>query len=98
MSDVKAIFNNTFKIYRSYQNDTLFYAIINNLSDEELSKVSAIMTDTYNFYIKYQNVWKDEDWMALIKESHEIDKKYDSKLCRAILLDLLNILEKRYND
>ena len=83
-------------LYRSYQNEALFYAIINNLSEEEPSKVTAIMIDTYNFYVKYQNVWKDEDWMALIKEAREIDKKYDSKLCRDILLDLLDMFEQQF--
>ena len=98
MTDVKGIFNNTYKLYNVFKDEALFHAIISNLSEEDPKSVTNILTDTYNFYIKYQNCWKDDDWSSLVKESRVIDSKYNSKLCRAILLAILDILEEQYKN
>lgn len=98
MTDVKGIFNNIYKLYDVYKKEALFHAIISNLSDEDPDVVKSIMTDTYNFYMKYQNCWQDDEWSSLVKESRTIDYKYDSELCREILFAIVDIIEDRYKN
>lgn len=94
---VRLTFKHTHDFYQSNKRNPLFITIISFLlfADEDSKK--PIMTDTYNLFVKYKDVCKDEDWCELCKEARELNKKYDDcDLASQILVELLNILEKRY--
>ena len=59
-------------------------------------QVKLIYKDTYYLYIKYQNCYKDEEWIELVNETHELSHKYPFDLCKVILVELLEIIEKVY--
>lgn len=93
---VGLIFKHTYACYE-YKDFPLFQVISSLLLFADKIEVSSIMTDTYNLFLKYKDVHKDEDWCELCKEAKELNKKYgDSDLSSQILVELLTILEKRY--
>lgn len=59
-------------------------------------QIRLIFKETYNFFTKYNNIHKDEEWEELIKKTHELYKKYPFKLCEKLLVELLEVIEK-YN-
>lgn len=59
-------------------------------------KIRSIFNDTYNnFYIKYKDV-SNPDWDNLLDEARQINKKHNCKLCRGILVELVNALEQEH--
>lgn len=61
-------------------------------------QVRFIFKDTYNLYVKYKNIQEDEEFEELVKETHELHKKYPFELCEKILVELLSVIEKYYNE
>lgn len=96
MTDVKVIFNNTYKLYSIFKDEALFHAIISNLSEEEPNTVKGILADTYNFYIRWKDA-KDEDAEQIHQEAKELNKKYDDcDLCRRIIVEICTILNQNF--
>lgn len=94
MTDVKGIFKNTFHLYRIYQEEYLFHTILKNIVDTSPGAVQGIMTDTYNFYLRWKDA-KETDAGQIYQESKEINQKYDNcDLCRGILVELCTILNQ----
>lgn len=56
--------------------------------------VKGIFCDVYKFYLKYKDSKADEDFQALVKESHEIHKKYDFDMCKDMLLQVMEVIDK----
>lgn len=96
--EVKLIYKDTYPLYKLLKslNFKLTYAIINNMQDVDSDTFNKIMTDTYKLYVKYKNCYKDEEWADLVKETHELSHRYPFDLCKAILVELLEIIEKVY--
>lgn len=59
-------------------------------------QVKNIFRDTYNFYLKWIDISNPEDWVNLIQEANELDKKYQYPLCRQILLELVQVIEGEF--
>lgn len=58
-----------------------------------------IMMDCWKLYQKYYiPEVKESYWDDLIDEVHEIDRKYNSELCRKILLAYVDDIERRYQE
>lgn len=55
--------------------------------------VRGIFCDVYKFYLKYKDSKTDEDFQALVKESHEIHKKYDFDMCKDMLLQVIEVID-----
>lgn len=56
--------------------------------------VKGIFCDVYKFYLKYKDSKSDEDFQALVSESHEIHKKYDFDMCKEMLLQVIEGIDK----
>ena len=56
--------------------------------------VKGIFCDVYKFYLKYKDSKTDEEFQALVKESHEIHKKYDFDMCKDMLLQVMEVIDK----
>lgn len=60
-------------------------------------EVRAIFNDTYNvFYKKWKDISTPDDWVPLMQDMHQIDKKYSCELCRQILLELVKVIEHEF--
>lgn len=67
----------------------------NNYPSQE--EVRSIFHETYNvFYKKWKDISNPEDWVNLIQEANELDKKYPYPLCRQILLELVQVIEGEF--
>ena len=61
-----------------------------------LEQARLIYKDTYNFYLKWKDINKDEDWNMLVEKEHGLYKKYPFKLCGEMLVEIMDIIEKTY--
>lgn len=59
-------------------------------------QIRMIYKDTYNFYLKWKDINKEEDWDLLVKEEHELYKKYPFDLCKSILVEILTVIKNAY--
>lgn len=65
-------------------------------SNEELKKVYDMFTDTWRFYKKNADIENtDKYWENVIAESEQISKKYNSKFANALILAVLDELERK---
>lgn len=56
----------------------------------------GIYQEVWNFHKKYSNVQSDDSyWENLIESASEIDKKYNCRLCRDLVISILNELDFR---
>ncbi len=56
--------------------------------------VKQIFSEVHNVWFKkYRDSNSDEEFQTMVKEAHEINKKYPYKLCENMLFDLANIIE-----
>jgi hypothetical protein len=61
------------------------------------SEVRQIFNETYNvFYKKWKDISSLEQWVDLMKDMHEIDRRYQCGLCRQILLELVKVIENEF--
>ena len=60
--------------------------------------VRGIFCDVYKFYLKYKNSKTDEDFQALVRESHEIHKKYDFNMCKEMLLQVIEVVDNNVKE
>ena len=57
-------------------------------------EVKQIFNEIHNVWFKkFKDSKTDEEFQAMVKEAHEINKKYPYKLCENMLFDLANIIE-----
>lgn len=64
---------------------------INTPSKEE---VKQIFNEIHNIWFKkHRDSKTDEEFQSMLKEAHEINKKYPYRLCENMLIDLANIIE-----
>lgn len=99
MSDVKSTFSSTYSLYKDNLNNPVFWAIMGNIKGESPAKVVQIMTDTYNFYTKWNKARDQEEfpWSQMRTEAIELVHKYnDCDLCRKVLTALMNIIEQDF--
>lgn len=95
--DVKIIFNNIYLLYKRYNKYDLFKLIIrfiDTCEDEELA-LNAFMNIT-ELYKKYSEVGTEKEWNELVIEARALCLKFDSKLCKSILCEILCIIEKTF--
>lgn len=85
-------------IYKDLFETELFKAFIYNLVDKPPGEVNVtgILSDTYTFYCKWINVWGDIQWSDCIKESHELSHKYNCDMCNEMLVQILDMIEKKF--
>lgn len=58
-----------------------------------------MFSDIWKFYRKYREVKDDGDyWKQLINEADKIYKKYQTKLCKRLLLEILDEFERRFKN
>lgn len=57
--------------------------------------VKGIFCDVYKLYLKYKDSKSDEDFQALVKESHEIHKKYEFDMCKDMLMQVIEVIDNR---
>ena len=56
-----------------------------------------MFSDIWKFYRKYREVKDDGDyWKQLINEADMIYHKYNTQLCKSLLLDVLDEFERVY--
>lgn len=60
--------------------------------------VKGIFCDVYKFYLKYKDSKSDEDFQALVKESHEIHKKYEFAMCKDMLLQVIEVIDNNVKE
>ena len=59
-------------------------------------EVQFIFKDTYNFYLKWVAVKEVVNWEDVLEDGRLIERQYPFELCRKILLELIDIIEKNY--
>ncbi len=60
-------------------------------------EVRQIFNDTYNvFYKKWKDISSPEQWVPLMQDMREIDRKYNCDLCRQILIELVKVIEDEF--
>ena len=58
-----------------------------------------MFSDIWKFYLKYREVKDDGDyWKQLINEADMIYRKYNTRLCKSLLLDVLDEVERVYQN
>lgn len=58
-----------------------------------------MFSDIWKFYRKYREVKDDGDyWKQLINEADMICRKYNTRLCKSLLLDVLDEVERVYQN
>lgn len=61
------------------------------------TEVRQIFNDTYNvFYKKWKDISAVDQWSLLMQDVRDINDKYPYRLCRDILLDLMECLEEEF--
>lgn len=67
----------------------------NNIPTHE--EVRNIFNETYNvFYRKWHTITDPEQWVQLMQDMREIDKKYNCDLCRQMLIELVRVIEDEF--
>lgn len=89
--------NTVANIYKECFNSPVFHAFIDNLSScDSNTNITAILVDTYNYYTKHCKCWGDIKWQEAIKDAREIESKHNNELCRLMLVQLTDLIEKQY--
>ena len=58
-----------------------------------------MFSDIWKFYRKYREIRADNEyWQDLIKDADKIYKKYQTKLCKRLLLEILDECERRFKN
>lgn len=68
-------------------------------TNEEMKEEFSLFGEVWTLFKKYyiaQNT--DEYWENLIAESNRISRKYNSRLCKDLLLTVTNELERRWRE
>lgn len=60
--------------------------------------VKGIFCDVYKFYLKYKDSKTEEEFQALVKESHEIYKKYEFDMCKDMLLQVIEVIDNNVKE
>ncbi|WP_310603582.1 hypothetical protein [Anaerosporobacter sp.] len=60
--------------------------------------VKGIFCDVYKFYLKYKDSKNDEEFQALVNESHELYKKYNFDLCKNMLLEVTEVIDNNVKE
>ena len=78
----------------------LFQAFLYNLISSKPGELNTtgILTDTYNFYMKWYQVWGDIQWSECVEESHKISHKYNCDMVDEMLVQILDVLEKKFSE
>lgn len=93
---VKQTFSTCYKIYKDNKTNELFKILSSQMFNASEQEFKGIMTDTYNLYTKYKNIWSDIEWADLIAEASNLQKKYDSDFIVAANVAVLNIIETTF--
>lgn len=65
-------------------------------TNEEMKAEFSFFGEVWTLFKKYYIVQNtDEYWETLIAESDRINRKYNSELCKDLLLAVINELERR---
>ena len=58
-----------------------------------------MFSDIWKVYRKYREIKDDRNyWQQLINEADKIYKKYQTKLCKRLLLEILDEFERRFKN
>lgn len=57
-------------------------------------QVKDIFKETYLFYLKYINSSTDKEFQDMLKESNDLYSKYPFDLCKSILIEVCNTIER----
>lgn len=70
------------------------------MSDKKIpspEEVRQIFHETYNiFYKKWHTISDPKQWVQLIQDVREIDRKYNCDLCRQMLIELVVCIESEF--
>lgn len=97
-NEVKEIFNGVYALNKKFSEYDLFNVLVNLTPSVDFDTFFLIEKDCFNYFNKWKNVYKDEDWFELNKEHKVIRAKYNCELCDSLIKEILNILEKQYLD
>lgn len=62
-------------------------------------EVRSVMNEVYNvWFSKYKNAETDQEFQDMVRDVHEIKKKYPFKICHDMLLEMSNIIENYYKE
>lgn len=72
---------------------------MNPAKNSELPEQFRFCGDIWNFYKKYYHIENtDAYWGAMVEESTELHEKYPSRLCKEIILDILDDFDRRLKE
>lgn len=65
-------------------------------TNERMKEEFSYFGEVWNLFKKFYNVQSEDSyWESLIESANEIDKRYNCKLCRDLLISVLNELDFR---
>lgn len=70
----------------------------NKVNRPDSEQVKLIFKYTYLIYTKYKDSKTDEDFQNLVKECHVLNKQYPFELCKNILLEICNVIDRDYKE
>jgi len=69
------------------------------MTEEQLKQYHAMFSDLWRFYKANCNVREDDAfWNKVTKDADLLYKKYNTELCKNMVLNILDELEKRYRE
>lgn len=71
------------------------YKVKNNPDSEQ---VRLIFKYTYLLYTKFKDSKTEQDYQDLVKECHELNKRFPFELCESILLEICKVINKDYGE
>jgi hypothetical protein len=100
--DVKSTFSNTYKLYKENLENPLFWNIMSNIGNVPPAIARGIMADTYNFYLKWEELGEfktgeEVNWSQMLGEAKELNRKYNDCDCiRNIMLFIVDMIEQDF--
>lgn len=72
---------------------------MNPAKNSELPEQFEFCSDIWNFYKKFYHIDNtDTYWQAMVDESNKLHEKYPSRLCKEIILDVLDEFDRRLKE
>ena len=104
MSDVKITYQKMFALAQAYNacaeyyEEPIFQAFLANLINSKPKELdtTSILTDTYNFFQRWQKCWGDIQWATCLDEAKVLEKKHNQDMCNDMLVQLIDIIEKQF--
>lgn len=65
------------------------------MDQEKLKEYFDIYTDCWKFFKRYSDVeYSDQYWLGLMQEANNIYERHKTELCKKLILDTLDELER----